>query len=202
MKETKMWNRRDARLLLGALCLALGLAFLPAQATARHSAWKAYMADGAQAYRQGDYAEAEKQLTAALEKAEKFALKDLRLAASLNNLAELYWTQGRYGEAEPLFKRALESGEGAMGPEHPARAMTLNNLAELYRVQGRHAEAEPLYRRALAIREKALGPDHPDVATSLVNYAALLRETGRGAEAEKLEARAEAIKAKHGEENP
>jgi len=29
------------------------------------------------------------------------------VAASLNNLAQLYNAQGRYMEAEPLFKRAL-----------------------------------------------------------------------------------------------
>ncbi len=107
-----MWNRRDARLLLGALCLALGLAFLPAQATAKHSAWKTYMANGTQAYRQGDYAEAEKQLTAALEEAERFGPKDLRLAASLNNLAELYWTQGQARRGEPI-------GSGRKNPRNP-----------------------------------------------------------------------------------
>ncbi len=32
---------------------------------------------------------------------------ELREATSLNYLAELYHTQGRYSEAEPLHKRAL-----------------------------------------------------------------------------------------------
>ena len=74
-------------------------------------------------------------------------------------------SQGRYAEAEPLYKRALAIREKALGPDHPDVARSLNNLAELYENQGRYAEAEPLYKRALAIREKALGPDHPDVAT-------------------------------------
>ena len=73
--------------------------------------------------------------------------------------------QGRYAEAEPLYKRALAIREKALGPDHPDVAKALNNLAVLYQKQGRYAEAEPLYKRALAIREKALGPDHPDVAT-------------------------------------
>ena len=71
--------------------------------------------------------------------------------------------QGRYAEAEPLYKRALAIGEKALGPDHPDVAQSLNNLASCTTHQGRYAEAEPLYKRALAIREKALGPDHPDV---------------------------------------
>ncbi len=82
--------------------------------------------------------------------------------ASLNNLAGLYDAQGRYGEAEPLYRRALAICETALGAEHPDTATTLNNLAGFYRAQGRYAEAEPFYRRALAIKETALGAEHPD----------------------------------------
>ena len=41
------------------------------------------------------------------------------VANSLNNLAALYQAQGRYAEAEPLYKRALAISEKALGPEHP-----------------------------------------------------------------------------------
>ncbi len=89
------------------------------------------------------------------------------VALSLNNLASLYDKQGRYADAEPLYKRSLAIWEKALGPDHPNVATALTNLAELYTNQGRYAEAEPLYMRSLAIREKALGADHPDVALSL-----------------------------------
>jgi tetratricopeptide (TPR) repeat protein len=82
------------------------------------------------------------------------------VAISLNNLADFYRAQGRYADAEPLYKRALAIREKALGPDHPDIATSLNTLAELYRAQGRYADAEPLYKRSLAIREKALGPDH------------------------------------------
>ena len=108
---------------------------------------------------------------------------------------------GRYEEAVPLFRRALELGEGEFGPDHPTTAVFINNLAVLYKTQGRYEAAEPLYKRALAIWEKALGPEHPDLATSLENYAALLRETGRNADASAMEARAKAIRAKRAKEN-
>ncbi len=92
---------------------------------------------------------------------------------SLNNLAALYHDQGKYAEAEPLYKRSLAIWEKALGPEHPDVATSLNNLAGLYQAQGKYAEGEPLYKRSLAIWEKVLGPEHPDVATSFENYAGL-----------------------------
>ena len=124
------------------------------------------------------------------------------VANSLNNLANLYQDQGRYTEAELLYKRSLSIWENTLGPEHPFVATSLDNLAGLYHSQGRYAEAELLQKRALAAWEKALGPEHPDVALSLENYAALLRQTARTDEAERLETRAKTIRAKHDEANP
>ena len=58
---------------------------------------------------------------------------------SVGNLALLYQDQGRYGEAEPLLKRALEAKERVLGREHPDTLTSVNNLAVLYRDQGRYA---------------------------------------------------------------
>jgi tetratricopeptide (TPR) repeat protein len=85
----------------------------------------------------------------------------------------LYKNQGRYAEAEPLYRHGLAIREKAPGPEHPDVGNSLTNLGLLYLAQNRYAEAEPLYKRGLAIREKTLGSEHPDVATSLTNLAAL-----------------------------
>ena len=41
------------------------------------------------------------------------------VGTSLNNLAGSIARQGRYAEAEPLYKRALAIGEKALGPDHP-----------------------------------------------------------------------------------
>ena len=54
------------------------------------------------------------------------------MALSLNNLAALYVAQGRYAEAEPLYKRSLAIQEKALGPDHPDVGTSLNNLAGLY----------------------------------------------------------------------
>jgi hypothetical protein len=54
---------------------------------------------------------------------------------SLNNLAVLYNAQGRYAQAEPLFKRSLAIRVKALGPDHPDVATSQNNLAALYNAQ-------------------------------------------------------------------
>ena len=74
------------------------------------------------------------------------------MALSLNDLAALYNAQGRYAEAEPLYKRALAIREKALGPAHPDVATSLENMAALYRNTGRENEAKELDKRAAAIR--------------------------------------------------
>ncbi len=46
-------------------------------------------------------------------------------------LLGLYNAQGKYAEAEPLYKRSLAILEKALGLEHPNVATSLNNLEEL-----------------------------------------------------------------------
>src|SRR5262245_2253737 len=88
-------------------------------------------------------------------------------ADALNKQAVELYRQGKYAEAEQLYKSSLTIREATLGPDHPEVGTTLNNLAALYRAQGRYAEAEPLYQRSLTIREATLGPDHPEVGTTL-----------------------------------
>ena len=85
------------------------------------------------------------------------------MAQSLNNLAGLYRSQGRYEEAEPLYLEALDLCKRLLGDNHPSVATSLNNLAELYRSQGRYKEAEPLHLQALDLYKRLLGDNHPDV---------------------------------------
>jgi tetratricopeptide (TPR) repeat protein len=96
------------------------------------------------------------------------------VATSLNNLAELYRTQGHYAKTEPLLQRSLAILEKALGPEHPRVAQSLNNLALLYQIQERYAEAEPLYRRAMQIKEKSLGSEHRKSAFRASTHSAIL----------------------------
>lgn len=66
------------------------------------------------------------------------------VATSLNNLAGLYYTQGRYAQAEPLLKRSLAILEKTLGQDHPHVVASLNNLATLYKKSDRKKEAAAL----------------------------------------------------------
>jgi tetratricopeptide (TPR) repeat protein len=96
-----------------------------------------------------------------------------------NNLGALLHRQGKFREAEPLYRRALAIDEAALGPDHLTVAKDLDDLATLLTDQDRFADAEPLLRRALEIRQKRLGVNHADLIPTLENYAAILRRLGR-----------------------
>ena len=63
----------------------------------------------------------------------------------LGTLAQLYARQGRYEEAEPLLKQALETSERHLGPKHLITRDLLLALTRFYDKQGRHKEAELLF---------------------------------------------------------
>jgi tetratricopeptide (TPR) repeat protein len=124
----------------------------------------------------------------------RFGINHAKYGQALNNLAVVYDEQGKYAEAEGLFKRALTIREQAVGANHPDVAETLNNLANVFEEQGKYGEAEGLYKRVLAIYEQALGANHPNVADPLNNLALVFEAQGKYAEAEGLYKRALAIR--------
>ena len=131
-------------------------------------------------------AEAIRSLEAAMRTAEPFGEGDARYSAAATSLAQAYFGQGRYREAEVLYRRALAATEKRLPPEHPELAAAASNLAELYRYLGRTERAAPLHRRALRIRERNYGTEHLSVAESLHYLAELHRVQRRYAEAERL----------------
>lgn len=134
---------------------------------------------------------------------ERFGDLHLDVAASLTNLAILFYNQGRYVEAEPLYQEALALYRKLLGDSHSDVAASLGNLGQLYDKQGRYGEAEPLYQEALAMYRKLLGGSHPYVAASLHNLAGLYDKQGRYEEAEPLYQKALAIeKQRLGDSHP
>ncbi|HNM52473.1 MAG TPA: tetratricopeptide repeat protein, partial [Candidatus Obscuribacter sp.] len=146
-----------------ALCALQFLAFA-APGGAQETTWSQDLEVGSMAYRQGKYAVAELAFSEALTKAEKFGAEDVRVATTLNNLALVCETQGKYVEAEPLYKRALAIYEKVRGAEHPDLATAMNNLALVYEAQGKYTEAEPIFQQALTIQKKCFGAEHASVA--------------------------------------
>jgi len=81
----------------------------------------------------------------------------------------LYYQQGRYGDAEPLYLQVLELRKRLLGDSHPDVAQSLNNLALLYDSQGRYTESESLLLHAWVISSQTLGANHPKTIATWKN---------------------------------
>jgi CHAT domain-containing protein/lipopolysaccharide biosynthesis regulator YciM len=111
--------------------------------------------------------------------------------------------KGRYDEAIPLAKRALEVVKKALGPNHYTLVYHLNVLAELYNLKGQYDNAEPLLKKALAISEKEFGSDNLSVAQLLSKLAEVYYKKGNYVKAEPIYQRILAIGEKFlGPEHP
>ncbi len=56
--------------------------------------------------------------------------------------------QGRYADAEPLYKQAIVVKDKAFGPLHKELIPVLDNYAKMLRAAGRTAEAEKMEQKA------------------------------------------------------
>ncbi len=83
-----------------------------------------------------------------------FGPDHLRVETFLNNLAFIYRTQGKFAEAELLYKRVLTIVEKDRGPNYPDVATLYELMAERYRHIGKEDEAETFEARARRIRSK------------------------------------------------
>lgn len=116
-------------------------------------------------------------------------------------LSKMMFSDGRFDEAEPLYRRLMPVAERLpeVGPDHPDFTIWLNDLAQMIRDrisaedEAALAEVEALYRRAAQIAEASFGPDHPRLGMILNNLGHLFLVLGDFAQAEPLHRRAVAI---------
>lgn len=155
--------------------------------------WKAAVEAGNEAYAQERVAQAEVKFLEALEEAEKFGEDDPRLALSLNNLAAVYHTQGKYTMAEPLYTRSLDIKTRLHGEDHPEVALNVHNLAILYSARRMYPVAEKYYKRAIEIKTRLHGEHHPELLNTLRYYAQLLKLLNRPVDMKLVEARIKEI---------
>ncbi|MGV6838664.1 MAG: tetratricopeptide repeat protein [Planktomarina sp.] len=91
---------------------------------------------------------------------------------------EYLYRTGKYKDAEPFIRTALQQAKAEYGKDHADYGLHLNNLAELLRTTGQYEEAEPMYREAVDVLERALGAEHPNTQKVKANLAAFLAERG------------------------
>ena len=104
----------------------------------------------------------------------------------LRGFGTVLWQQGRYPEAERLFKRALDIQQRVLGSNHPDVGGTFNNLGGLYYRQKEYQRALESYERARPVLEKSLGPKHPNVLGLANNIGECLWKLKRYAQAEPM----------------
>jgi len=112
---------------------------------------------------------------------------------SINNLGGLFWSTGRFSEAEPYWREAMEKFRRLHGQEHPSTLTATLNLGALLRVLGRITEAEPLVQDAMEKRRSVLGEEHADTLAAILQFGMLRVQQGRYGEAIAVLAPAEAL---------
>lgn len=100
------------------------------------------------------------------------------LASLHHNLAGLDHVQGRYHEAEPEIRLALELRERSDPPDLLGMAADLSVLGAVLNGQGRLEEAEQALLTAKGIWESRYGPEHYEVAVQLNNLASVRQNKG------------------------
>jgi serine/threonine protein kinase/tetratricopeptide (TPR) repeat protein len=126
-------------------------------------------------------------LRAAAEKVEaSFKDQPLVAAAVRRTIGLTYIGLGRYGEAEPLLRSALEVRTRERGPDHPEVAESLGDLSLVEERLSRFDESVALARQALAIRQKAGGEGAASAARASRRLGVALFFKGEYAESERL----------------
>ncbi len=111
---------------------------------AKNNAWKEAIVAAKTASRKTNYQEAEKQALTGLKAAEKFGRNDNRVACSLYVLAEIYFSQKKYTQAEQHVQRAIGISDKLFGPEDEETQNLKLFLSMLQMEQGKVSNLAPM----------------------------------------------------------
>ncbi len=121
--------------------------------------------------------------------AEKFTnrSRDLQQWVTLQHeIANLLVVEGKYAEAQALFRSVIELRSGALGPEHPDTLDSRHRLIYALTRQSKYSEAEAEARQVLQLREKILGSESPETLDSRYSLADALVDQSKYTEGEML----------------
>jgi CHAT domain-containing protein/tetratricopeptide (TPR) repeat protein len=111
---------------------------------------------------------------------------DTSLASALTTLANCFYRNNSFDQAESPYREAHAIRKGALGSNNALVANSMNELGNTYSQLGRFAEAESLYQSTLSIREEVFGLVHAEVAAVCNNLGLLYRMIGKYDECEAI----------------
>jgi tetratricopeptide (TPR) repeat protein len=164
------------------LAVILILAFtMPAFAQA--SLWQTFYDEGMSSLNKSAYADAEKQLNAAMRAGSSLGDDDPRVVSTVKALARVHAALGRYDQAEVLYKKALVADERKKRSDDVIT--DLRNIAFVLRKQNKTQDAFDAYKRIDSILVKS--PESQWLrAQAMSEHALLLQEQGAYKDAEQL----------------
>ncbi len=158
------------------------------------SRWQRHYDKALKDYHSRMYLSAEQHILESIKEARRYGWQDDRLVKSRNALAELYFSEGKFTEAQQIFDSTAAQCKGSQSIDY---SQSLNGLAAIALARGSFSKAETLSKQALAIREKLLGADSAEVGQSLHILAVALAKQSWFDEAGPLFARSVAILERH-----
>lgn len=120
----------------------------------------------------------------------------LKEASQLSLQVVKLHNEGKYEEALPMAKRAVEIRESLLGKEDPLVADALSNLGAVMMAMKNYGGAQSQYEKALSIYEKAYGETSLKVCGALDNLGWLNYAANNNSKAENLFQRSLVIKEK------
>jgi tetratricopeptide (TPR) repeat protein len=132
----------------------------------------------------GDLAGAERILRELLSHLDASKCEGAPAEPILTRLGHTLQLQGRFRDAEEIYRGALRMRSESGGLDSADVASSMSDIATAVLAVGRADEAEQLLRESLAILSKTLGPRHDDTLVVKNNLGVLLLVTGQHARAE------------------
>ncbi len=121
------------------------------------SIWISHVMQAEFASNRSDFKTAEAEYQAAITKAEEYAADGMPMATALTGLGKTYVLEGKFKEAEPVLRRAIELCEKNWTPVTKNSAVdgadAMRNLATVLEKTGRRDEADKMAARSKQVKE-------------------------------------------------
>jgi TonB family protein len=119
---------------------------------------------------------------------------ELNEATDLTSSVAKLYKEGKFDEALPLAKRALEIRERLLPPADKRVSMSLGYLGDVYMAKRDYGSAKKSFDRLLLLQEERLGPTDVNLAFTLDRLALLYYRVGKADKAEEFYQRALTIR--------